>query len=66
MTERKRYILLGAAGGLLLGVLSAFFSPAGMKGLVAIGVRVFLILGLVGMGGLFGNLEYNAQKTRVR
>lgn len=66
MSERKRFILLGAAGGLLLGVLSAFFSPAGMKNLVAMGVRIFLIVGLTGLGALFGNLEYNARKTRAR
>lgn len=58
--------MLGAAGGLLLGILSAFFSPAGMKNLVAMGVRIFLIAGLTGMGALFGNLEYNARKTRPR
>lgn len=66
MSERNRFILLGAAGGLLLGVLSAFFSPAGMKNLVAMGVRLFLIVGLTGLGALFGNLEYNARKTRAR
>lgn len=66
MSERTRFVLLGAAGGLLLGVLSAFLSPAGMKNLVAMGVRLFLIVGLTGLGALFGNLEYNARKTRAR
>lgn len=61
---RRNYILAGAAWGLLLGLGSAFFSPAGMKQMVPLAVQVAVVMGMAGLGALFGHLEYNARVTR--
>lgn len=60
--DRRRYILRGAAGGLLLGAVSAFLSPAALaEGMVDLPLQIAVVLGMTALGALFGSLEFNAR-----